>query len=50
MSRGDYMDIVGRATQEAEAEDMESVATRIQLKQMFTECRDWPGMTKCSVT
>ena len=31
-------------------EDMESEATRIQLKQLFTGCRDKPGMTKCFVT
>jgi len=30
MSRDAYMDIGGRATQDAKAEDMESVATSIQ--------------------
>ena len=38
MSRDDCMDAGDRATQEAQAEDRESEATRIQLKQLSTGC------------
>ena len=37
------MDIVGRATQEAKAEDMESVATRIKLNNCLLDAGTSPA-------